>query len=188
MIQAEDLIARYASLDDDRLIRLALYEGRDLSSVALQVLKSELMRRGLPSYLIEAAEIHERGLSREERSQIVEWLRGQPCPSCGKTDEALNAVRTETVTSFVVASKVETAVIVACPQCLEGSVAAAQAGNALGWWSVPGFFQTIKAEVSNESALQNAHQLPTSDALLAFVEQHIVPLCLARRHGHSPFG
>jgi len=187
MIDRDDLARHYAALADVAITELAMYGARNLRSEALPVLKAEIQRRSLPEQFVDAVSLWEQGVSDEERARVLEWLRHQPCPLCGDTGTLLNAAEIKGVTSYLVASRVRSSLVVACSGCLEKEIDRIQETQALGRFGPVGFLRTTLAEASNEIARSQALGKEPSPALMAYVDLSIVPLCLMMRDGQAPF-
>jgi hypothetical protein len=162
----DELTRQYATLPDERVIQLAMFEAEDLQPHALQVIKAEIRRRGLPGILVDAVEIHERGLPEGERQRLVAWLRQHPCPVCGGTDQLLNGILFEGTLSFYFVINLDrSSLLIGCGECLAQQV------------------EALHEPSLNEAAKQREPTL----ALLDFVDNNVVPLYLRMKAGQSAF-
>jgi hypothetical protein len=170
----DELIQRYASLSDDRLLDLAVSEASGLTAEALEVLKAELHARGIGNQLRDAITIQTRPIAAPELEELVQRARTLPCPSCGSTGAMLNAATVGTVRSFLVMTSYEKSVVVGCPSCISSAADKADTVTAaLGWWGLPfGPIHTLQAIALNAKAASAAKQLEPTVEFRKFVERN----------------
>jgi hypothetical protein len=114
-----DLQEHYRHLDNVRLVKIALYEVRDLRREAVDTLRAEIQRRGLPRVLHEAMDLQIRDLTHAEQLGLLNWFRTSACPLCGSTSSFLNACEVSNITGGGFVSAKERHLIAGCPKCLE---------------------------------------------------------------------
>jgi hypothetical protein len=82
---------RYRSLGDDELVRMAFTAAADLTPMAKQLFKAELMARQLVPALWPTVDVHVDAMSREQIDAVVRRVQFMPCPRCGESATSLNA-------------------------------------------------------------------------------------------------
>ncbi|MEP0548426.1 MAG: hypothetical protein ABJF88_15930 [Rhodothermales bacterium] len=171
---SEQLAEHYRRMPDERLLQIALHEAADLTPEALRVLNSELTARGINSAVGRAVEAQTRSLSRRDLDLLVEAVRKQRCPACGKSDHPLNGGVVADAKSFVLVTSLDKRTVVACPACLAAQAKRAALMTALlGWWAIPwGPIRTIQALTNDFRTMRQSQRSEASDALRAFVEQN----------------
>jgi hypothetical protein len=157
----------YKRMSDEELMSIASNDIKDLTPDAQEVLKEELVSRGMGNGIDSLIEIQTKEISAEKLDEYAKLIRERPCPICGKTEAKLNAVIifTNSYENFVIA----------CPACLKKQIDNAQAGS-LGLGLIGGIGGTIKA-VNQIARLQKfVKQIESDDpseALKTFVKKRI---------------
>lgn len=148
----DELRENYKGLPDDKLIRLATTEVDGLRPEAIQVMKEEIKRRGLPSGLLNGIDVQTKEISEDELLAYCELLRRRSCPVCNSSSAKLNATITATVVSYIIMTNYEEKLEIACPDCLDKANKDAMIKTALfGWWGFPsGIYRSIKALLHNK--------------------------------------
>ena len=176
-INIEALRQHYENLPDEDIERLAYYETNDLMPEAVDILKSEIKRRGLSNKYNNAVESHLAGLGEEEKVQLLNRISTFPCPVCG-SHERLNASKLVLVKSYIIVTTVEKPLIIACPNCIRVNAKRILIKSLLlGWWGIPwGPIRTLWSIVDNVMAINlNKYKDLTSEFKECF-EPHLIAI------------
>lgn len=118
LVETGDLEEVYASMDEERLLRLAKFEYNDLEFQAKEALKSELARRGLLEgktlFLINRQEDSPDDI---EVKAIAVHIQNQVCPHCSRNRLANAYVLTRRIGALIVIFRQEELVF-GCKECL----------------------------------------------------------------------
>lgn len=161
-------------MPDERLLQISLHEAAGLTPEALRVLNSELAARGINSAVGRAVEAQIHSLSRRDLDLLVETVRKQPCPACGRNDHPLNGGVIADAKSFVILTTFDKHTVIACQDCRAAQAKRAALVTAvLGWWAIPwGPIRTTQALANDFRTMRQCQCGEASDALRAFVEQN----------------
>ena len=171
----KELQQTYAGFPDTKLVKMATQQARELRPEALQVLQQELQKRGLLQHVQHDIELQFRQADERVIGQHCETVRSLPCPRCKATTRKLNATLTGEVVSFLIYTRYEKQLKIACPDCLDRAHNAAMLKSAfLGWWAVPGgVINTVHSLIFNLRMKSNNHQPEPTDALRETVSTHL---------------
>jgi hypothetical protein len=174
-LEPQQLIASYQQMKDEQLIRIAAKDAKGLTPEAIEIVKSEIKRRGLPENLLNAVDAQNKSYSLQEIDSYCDLLSGLSCPLCGSTTERLNATITGEVMSFILVTHFSKKLKVACPSCLDSANNKALTTTAiLGWWGIPwGIIRTIQFINLNVKNKRSNHDLAHNDFLRAFAVGNI---------------
>ena len=127
-INPESLARTYRDLDEQRLIKMAVYEAAQLSPIAVQALKSEISRRNLSPHLFDAIDIQNALPNSPEALALFDWFQTSPCPRCGTIGGPLNAYVVGQTGSSIMAAftgiKMAGQFILGCPACISSALGA----------------------------------------------------------------
>ncbi|MEM6785336.1 MAG: hypothetical protein AAF624_16565 [Bacteroidota bacterium] len=165
---------RYQTMPDEQLELIALHEAGDLTPEALNVLRAEVRRRSLGEALGSAVEVQTRPLSPHDVSVLVEQVRQQPCPQCGRRDGPVNASIVARATGLLLVTIYEPSTSLGCAGCLGREAFRAALFTALlGWWAFPmGPIRTVQALGHNITTMRLGMRRDASKALIAYVQQN----------------
>lgn len=146
-IDIEFVRENYRKMTDDELVRIATEDAAGLTSEAQEVVKEEIIKRGLYTNIIEGVQAQNRGDSIAEIDGYCEMVRDLDCPICGTSDVRLNGTLISEVMSFIIFTHSVKKLKIACPDCLDKANDRALAVSAaLGRWGIPwGIIRTIGA-------------------------------------------
>jgi hypothetical protein len=150
-ISKEELRENYSHFSDSKILKLATEETASLSEEAKKVLDEELKKRDIGISLQDSLELQQKQISKTELLNYCTILSELACPICKREHRKLNATLTVTVTSIIFITNYEKQVVIACQECLNKKVLAANWRTLLlGWWAFPfGIFRTIEALIHN---------------------------------------
>jgi hypothetical protein len=174
-LDPQQLLANYQQMKDEQLIRIAAKDAKGLTPEAIDIIKSEIRRRGLPENLVNAIDAQNKSYSLQEIDSYCDLLSGLSCPSCGSAGERLNATMTGEVMSFVLMTHYSKKLKVACPSCLDSANNKALTTTAiLGWWGIPwGIIRTIQYISLNVKNKRSNHEPTHNNFLRGFVVGNI---------------
>ena len=160
----------YQRMSDEDLIRIATREASGMTPEAMEVIKSEINKRGLNENIIEAVLAQNKEYTIEEIDHYCDMVRELSCPICGETENRLNATITGEVISFVFFTSHTRKIKVGCPNCLDKLNDNALTKTALlGWWGIPwGIIKTVQYIVLNIDNKRLNHSLEHNDSLRSF--------------------
>ncbi len=92
MIERDALIRHYMRMGDAEFTAFATHEVAGLVPEAVEIVRSELKRRGRVPDPDATIDVQLRRLSSEEFERMLKRFRQEPCPNCGSTVGPLNAV------------------------------------------------------------------------------------------------
>jgi len=146
-IDIEFVRENYRKMTNDELIRVATQDAAGLTSEAQDVLKGEIIKRGLDTNIIEGVQAQNKEYTVAEIDSYCEMVRDLDCPICGASNVRLNGTLTSEVMSFILFTHSVKRLKVACPDCLDKANDRSLAVSAaLGWWGIPwGIIRTIRA-------------------------------------------
>jgi predicted nucleic-acid-binding Zn-ribbon protein len=160
----------YQRMTDDELIRIATQDAHGLTPEAMEVIKTEIKKRGLDESIYKGVEAQNKTYTIEEVDTYCNVVSRLSCPSCGNTTERLNATVTGEVMSFIFFTTYNKKVRVGCPHCLDKANNNALTKTALlGWWGIPwGIIKTIQSIVLNLKSKRSNHSHDHNDYLRSF--------------------
>lgn len=176
MLPDENELKRtYAGFPDGKLVKMATQQARELRPEALELLRQELQKRGLLRHLQQGIDLQFRQADERVIDRYCEIVRSLPCPRCKATTRKLNATLTGEVVSFLIYTRYEKKLKIACPDCLDRANNAAMRKSAfLGWWAIPGgVINTVQSLVFNLRMKSSNHQPEPTDALREAVSTHL---------------
>jgi hypothetical protein len=161
----------YQRMPDDELVRIATQDATGLTPEAIDIVKSEILRRGLDVNIAKGVDVQNRDYTIEDIDAYCNIISQLNCPFCGSAAEKLNATVTAEVMSFVVFSVYNKKVKIGCPGCLSKANNNALAKTVLlGWWGIPwGVIRTVQSIAVNIRSKKANHLQGHSDYLRGFV-------------------
>lgn len=162
---------RYQRMTDDELIRVATQDAYGLTAEAMEVVKAEIIKRGLDENIIKGVEAQNKAYSIEEIDAYCDIVSKLSCPICGNTNERLNGTMISEVMSFLFFTQHSKKIKVGCPHCLDKANENALIKSAvLGWWGIPwGIIRTPQAISVNIKSKRTNHLGEHNDYLRTFV-------------------
>jgi hypothetical protein len=162
---------RYQRMTDDEFVRIATQDAVDLTPEAMEVIRAEILKRGLDQNIVKAVEAQNRLLTPEEIESYCDIVSRLRCPACFNKTERLNGTQTSEVISYIFMTQSKKKLIIACPQCLDKANNKALTKTALfGWWGVPwGIIRTPGAIIRNIKNKRTNHSHDHNDHLRYFV-------------------
>jgi len=141
----------YEKMTDEEVIRNATQDAAGLTPEARDVVKAEIRKRGLNVGILNAVDAQNKQYTIGEIDQYCELVRSLDCPVCGSSENKLNATVTGQVFSFIVITRYEKRVKIACPDCLDKANSEALFMTAaFGWWGLPwGIIRSIQSIILN---------------------------------------
>lgn len=175
MLSTAEFESHYRTLSDDEVSWVAMNKAATLLPEALQALRSELERRGLPKSLERGIQAQTRQWTQAELAGFVDQYRRGPCPRCGVQGQMLNAVMAGVARSFVVVTSYQTKLVIGCSPCLRAEVDRLNRQSLLlGWWGIPwGPICTIRALHANSKAKDGAESAAPTPELIGYVAGNI---------------
>jgi hypothetical protein len=152
------------------LIDLATLEARDLHEEAMDVLREEILSRGLSEEILKGIDIQLNPISEKTFYDYCTLIQLQPCPICGSREHKLNAAVVEKVESIVIATTHEKVVKIGCPNCLKGQLDYISPSAGL---SISGIFRAFKASSNNDSMKKTLDNDVPNNVLKSFVWNNI---------------
>jgi hypothetical protein len=170
-----ELKQTYAGFPDGKLVKMATQQARDLRPEALELLQQELRKRGLLRIVQPDIDLQFRQADERVIDRHCEVIRGLPCPYCNATTSKLNATLAGEAVSFLIYTRYEKKLKIACPDCLDRANNAAMLKSFfLGWWAVPGgVVNTVHSLIFNARMKSNNHQPEPTGALRETVSIHL---------------
>jgi hypothetical protein len=158
---------RYQRMSDDELIRIATRDAYGLTPEAMEVVKSEIQKRGLDENISKGVEAQNKDYTIEEIDAYCDIVSNLSCPSCGSMTERLNGTLTGEAMSFIFFTTYNKKIKVGCPLCLDKANNNAITKTAvLGWWGFPwGVIRTPLAIALNLKSKRTNH-LPDHNSYL----------------------
>ena len=133
---AKEITAHYRDLPDPRLRDLAMREAKDLSSMGLELLGRELLKRGMPIDLEVCIDAQTRPLAADELDLLVALAQRQPCSECNATDQPVEGLGLSATLTRGKNARRRQRVILVCPACRRKALrGACMAALTLSWWS-----------------------------------------------------
>lgn len=177
-----ELKQTYGGFPDEKLIKIATQQARDLRPEALEILEQELQKRGLLQRLQESIALQFRQGDERVIARYCELIRRLPCPHCNATTDKLNATMTGEVMSIVFYTHYAKKLKVACPDCLDRANNTAMLKSAaLGWWAVPwGIIRTVQSLLFNYHMKNNNRLDQPTDVLKEVVSINLGEIEMAR--------
>ncbi|MET0463926.1 MAG: hypothetical protein ABW007_12270 [Chitinophagaceae bacterium] len=175
MIDLELVRHTYEKMTDAELAEFAVKDAVGLTPSAFEILKQEIRRRGLDTWLFDSVEAQSRSYSPQEIDSFCEVIRGLPCPVTGKSDQRLNATLTVEVKSFFILTQITQKIVIASPRALtQANDVAISNSLLLGLWGFPwGPIRTIQAVIVNSRNKKNAKKEEPSEHLRSYVSANI---------------
>ena len=160
----------YQRMSDEELIRIATQDAYALTPEAMEVVKTEIQKRGLDPNIAKGVEAQNKTYTTEEVDAYCNIVSNLRCPTCGSTTERLNATITAEVVSFILFTTYDKKIKIGCPHCLDKANNNAMIKSALlGWWGVPwGIIRTMQAFALNQKRKQTNHLQDHSEYLRSF--------------------
>lgn len=170
-IDIEYVQKTYERMTDDELIHVATQDAYGLTPEAMEVVKTEIKKRGLDENIAKGVEAQNKIHSIEEIDAYCDVLSKLSCPICGSATERLNGTMTGEVMSFVFFTWYKKKVKVGCPHCLDKANENALITTAvLGWWGFPwGLVRTPQAILLNIKSKRTNHAYEHNKYLRTFV-------------------
>ena len=161
----------YEAMSDEELARTATQDAAGLTPEAMEIVKAEIMRRGMGAKLAESVDAQNKTFTLREIDAYCDTLSVLPCPNCGSSERRLNGTMTGEVMSFLIMTQYRKKFVVACPRCLDKANNAALAKSAiLGWWGLPwGIINTIQSIILNSKNKNANHLTDHNNSLRSFV-------------------
>lgn len=161
----------YQRMTDEELVRIATKDAYGLTPEAVELVKTEIRKRGLDENITKGVVAQNRTYSIEEIDAYWDIISNLSCPVCGSTTEKLNATMTGEVISVIFFTQYSRKIKVACPHCLDKANEKALTKSVLlGWWGIPwGIIHTIRAINLNLKSKQTNHSHSHNDYLRSFI-------------------
>jgi hypothetical protein len=160
----------YQRMSDDELIRIATQDASGLPPEAMEVVKTEIQKRGLDQNITKGLEAQNKTYTIKEVDAYCDIVRNLSCPTCGNTTERLNVTMTGEVISVLFFTSYVKRTKIGCPPCLDKAHNSALLKSALlGWWGIPwGIIRTLQAIVFNLRRKQTNHLQDHNEDLRSF--------------------
>jgi hypothetical protein len=160
----------YQRMSDDELIRITTQDAYGLTPEAMEVVKTEIQKRGLDQNIGKGLEAQNKTYTIEEIDAYCDIVRSLSCPTCGSTTERLNATMTGEVLSIIFFTRYEKKIKIGCPHCLDKANNKALKKSALlGWWGIPwGIIHTVQAIALNLISKRTNHLPNHNEDLRSF--------------------
>ncbi len=164
----------YQNLSDEAIEQLILYEAKDLTLEAQNVLEDEARRRSLTYNLTETIQTQVQGVSEKELQTLTALVSQLPCPVCNKDMVNLNATKIAIAQSFLIFTGYKESFIIGCAECLLIRAQEARKKTLLyGWWAVPwGPIKTLKALAVNDIAIDSKQYEKPTREFIEFVRSN----------------
>ena len=161
---------RYQRMSDDELIRSVTQDAFGLTPEAMEVVKSEIRKRGLNENITKGMEAQNKCYTIDEVDTYCNIVSQLSCPSCGSTAQRLNATMTGEVMSIIFFTTYSKKIKVGCPHCLDNANNTALTKTVLlGWWGFPwGIIRTPQAIALNIKSKRTNHSQTHNDYLRSF--------------------
>lgn len=165
----------YSRLTDDELIRIATQDASGMTAEAMGVVKAEIKKRGLGENISKGMEAQNKVFTVEELDRYCDLVSNLNCPSCGGTEERLNATMTGEVMSLILVTYYNKKLKIGCPHCLDKANDTALTKTLLlGWWGIPwGIFKTVQSITLNLKSKKSNHLPSHNDYLRGFALDNI---------------
>jgi hypothetical protein len=186
----DQLAEHYREMPEEQLLQIALHEASGLTPEALTVLYAEIEARGLGPMVGRAVHAQTVSLSHSDIEVLVEAVRRQVCPECGRSERLLNGGVIADAKSFVLFTTFNKQTAIACPECLAALAKRAALMTAvLGWWGFPwGPIRTLQALANDIRTMRQRSREDATAVLWQFVEENPgVAMAFAER-GFAPKG
>lgn len=171
----QTLRENYSRFSDNTLLKLAKDDLFQLTEDAVQVLKEEVTKRGLPFM-----DIIETKLSRRQNAEVMvdtycNYIRDLHCPICSSEEYLLNAVVVSKVKSYIAFTRHVQTFHIGCPPCLTDIRNNADTiTSTRGWWGFPfGIIETISGMNKNTVAQRMIDSGEMSEHLVNWVIQEL---------------
>lgn len=147
----EELKARYRAMDEEKLENIARREMRTLRPEVPQIVKDEIVKRGMGDKLLEVIDAQLKEPNVREIQELAEKIKSLDCPICGSSQKELVGGIIRKVRSFIIFSQISGGTIIGCSTCVERERKDHLLMNCiLGWWSLDGlFYRTPQAIISH---------------------------------------
>lgn len=157
MPSEDQLRQNYQKFGDGRLLRIVHQSVTKLRPEAVEILKDEIIRRGMGESLVEDIEAQMNPPAEEKLLHICSLIQALPCPYCGLQKNKLSATEIQVVASNMIRVRYEKQLHIGCPDCLESKHAEARKRNTQrGWWGIPlGIAKTIQALMFNKKQVED---------------------------------
>ncbi|GAO41767.1 hypothetical protein [Flavihumibacter petaseus] len=161
----------YQRMSDEELVRAATREAHGLMPEAMEVVRSEIQRRGLGEGIERGIAAQNRTYSVEEIDAFCDILSRLECPTCGDSKGRLNATLTAEAFSMILATTYDRKISVGCPRCLDKANNRALIKSVIfGWWGIPwGLIRTGQAIAVNVDSKQKNHSPGHTNYFRSFV-------------------
>ncbi|NVK04656.1 MAG: hypothetical protein HWD92_07525 [Flavobacteriia bacterium] len=137
-IDLDRIRSRYESFDDYKIEHLALNEAKNLRPEVVEILKSEISKRGMSSVLLEGINIQLRKITQAEVDRWISAIRRLKCPRCGLQHQPLTGGMIRRVTSYILFTSTLNRPVILCENCLNKKRTDAAFSTLLfGWWGFP---------------------------------------------------
>ena len=117
MLDLKQIEANYKSLDDEKIIHLAVNEASSLEIEALELLKIEIEKRKLDPVLLEHITAQIKPVSPDEMSTHVKYIKELTCTECNLENSPIIGSIVRTVHSYVVVTRWQDNPIITCKSC-----------------------------------------------------------------------
>lgn len=125
-------------MDDLKLERIALNQISDLPPEVQEIIKAEILSRGLNENILSGIDAQSEELTPELINELKGKLIGVNCPSCGESNEKLMGGVIKKVRSYLIVTTYEERPIIVCPNCLTAKrKKEILKTSLLGWWGFP---------------------------------------------------
>lgn len=187
-VNLDEIKARYNNLSDEDIESIAKYKADGLIPEALDILKNEIQKRGLPEQLISTADILANGISEDEHLVLAKKISQLPCPHCNKNNTYLNAFNLMIVKSFIIFTITERPLVIGCPDCISGEAKSALIKSLLlGWWGLPfGPIQVLISIFKNIRAVNAGMTTEPTKEFRDFIKPHAAAI-MARQENIKDF-
>jgi hypothetical protein len=161
----------YARMSDDELVHISTTDAKGFTPEAQEIVQSELQKRGLGNHIVEGMKAQNKPLTGDAFDALCALARNLECPCCGSSAKPLNGTLTAEVQSYIILTRYNKKLKVACPDCLDkANNEAILTSTLLGWWGIPwGIVRTPLAIYRNLNAKKYNHAEEPNNYLRSYV-------------------
>lgn len=143
MYNIEEIKENYKKFSDAKIVDIARYQSKGLRKEVLEILKDEIVHRGLDKRLISWVDAETDTLTDLEIHSLINKIENLPCPDCLQKKGKLSGFEINRVVSVIFDTNDTTNWKIICSKCGNREKIKSMMVTLLaGWWSRHGFFLT----------------------------------------------
>lgn len=137
-LDLERIKENYAKKSDEELLYLAKYDIASKNDEVVEIIKEEIVKRGLDSDLIKIIDNQKKELTEAELNQLVTAVKKTACPICEQSFSPLQAAEIQKIRSILLVTNYSSTPMITCENCISKEKNKQLILNfLLGWWGFP---------------------------------------------------